>query len=98
LEQPADDVTVVRVYVVVVVGDTLTVLLPELFKVVVADEEPAHAKVTTALGVPLNTSGVLEPDVIDAVPVTLAVGNALTVTVGVPLADCEQPDKLTVAV
>ena len=84
-EQPAEEVAVVNVYVVVTVGDTLTVLLPELFKVVVADEEPAHAKVTTALGVPLNTSGVLEPDVIDAVPVTLAVGSALTVTVALPV-------------
>ena len=75
-----------------------TVLLPELFKVVVADDGPAHAKVTTALGVPVNTSGVVAPDVIDAVPVTLAVGNVLTVTTGAPAVDCEQPDKVTVAV
>ena len=85
LEQPAEEVAVVNVYVVVTVGDTLTVLLPKLFRVVVADDGPAHAYVTTALGVPVNTRGVVAPDVIDAVPVTLAVGSALTVTVALPV-------------
>ena len=79
-------------------GDTETEYVPDPFSVAVADDGPAHVYVTTEFAVPLNVSGVLAPETILAVPAIVAVGKGLTVTVGLPVADCEQPDKLTVAV
>ena len=54
---------------------------------------------TVASGVPPATDIFVEvPLHIAAVPVIVAVGTAFTVTVGLPTAACEQPDRDTVAV
>jgi len=82
--------------VVVDDGDTLVLPLPLPSRVIAA---APLLRLTEARGVPPATDIFVDvPLHIAAVPVIVAVGIAFTVTVGLPVADCEQPDKDTVAV
>ena len=70
-----------KLYVVVAVGETLTVAVPPV-NVVVKLLVPS-VYVTTAPAVPVKVKSVALPKQIEAVPESVTVGNARTVTVAV---------------
>ena len=78
---PAVDCTLVIVYALVTVGDTVKVDVPPPLNVVYCGAPPFIVYVTVALAVPVKVTVALPPSIMVVVPLIVAVGKPLTVIV-----------------